>query len=231
MANILVVGGSRGIGRALVERLLQQHHAVWLACRDPDAASDLHAAIRFRWHAGEEAFPAEMLPERLHGLAYCPGNITLKPFARLSVQDFQHDWQLNCLGAISAVQACLPVLNAAERAAIVLFSSVAAQTGLRFHAATATVKAAIEGLTRSLAAELAPTITVNAIAPALIDTSLAASLLQTDSKRQAIAERNPMHQIGHPDTVAELALWLLTTTHPFMTGQVLSVDGGLSRLR
>ena len=231
MANVLVIGGSRGIGRAITELLLQQHHAVWLACREPEAAVDLHAAVRFRWDANSEAFPVDRLPERLHGLVYCPGTINLKPFSRLSARDFQQDWQLNCLGAVLAIQACLPALKAAERASVVLFSSVAAQTGLNFHASIAAAKGAVEGLTRALAAELAPAIFVNAIAPALIDTPLAAPLLNSDSKRSAIAERNPLKQIGSATTVAELACWLLSTPQPFMTGQVLALDGGLSRLR
>lgn len=231
MANILVIGGSRGIGRALVEQLLQQHHAVWMSSRDPERASDLHGAIRFRWDVLTEPFPRECLPERLHGLAYCPGTINLKPFSRLNEADFLHDWELNCLGAVRAVQACLPALKAADQAAIVLFSSVAAQTGLPFHGSIAAAKGAVEGLTRALAAELAPAITVNAIAPALIDTPLAQPLLSSDSKRQQIAERNPMKKIGAAGTVAELASWLLTGTQPFMTGQVLALDGGLSRLR
>ena len=231
MANVLVVGGSRGMGRAITEQLLQQHHAVWLACREPESAADLHAAVRFRWDACNEAFPVALLPERLHGLVYCPGTINLKPFGRLSAQDFYQDWQVNCLGAVTAIQASLPALKAAERASVVLFSSVAAQTGLNFHASIAAAKGAVEGLTRALAAELAPAICVNAIAPALIDTPLAAPLLNSDSKRNAIAERNPLKQIGSATTVAELACWLLTTSQPFVTGQVLAVDGGLSRLR
>ncbi|NQD35425.1 SDR family oxidoreductase [Permianibacter sp. IMCC34836] len=231
MANILVIGGSRGIGRALVEQLLLQHHAVWLACREPEHANDLHAAVRFRWDALTEPFPREQLPERLHGLAYCPGSINLKPFSRLNEQDFLRDWELNCLGAVRAVQACLPALKAADQAAIVFFSSVAAQTGLPFHASIAAAKGAIEGLTRALAAELAPAITVNAIAPALIDTPLAQPLLSSDSKRQQIADRNPMKTIGAAATVAALASGLLTAAQPFMTGQVLALDGGLSRLR
>lgn len=231
MASILVVGGSRGIGRALVQQLLQQHHAVWLACREPEQLTDLPGASRFHWDALHEPFPVEQLPDRLHGLAYCPGSITLKPFARLSEADFHHDWELNCLGAVRAVQACLPALKAAERASVVLFSSVAAQTGLNFHASVAAAKGAVEGLTRALAAELAPAITVNAIAPALIDTPLAQPLINSASKRQAIADRNPMKQIGAAATVAELAAWLLTTPQPFVTGQVLALDGGLSRLR
>jgi len=167
----------------------------------------------------------------LHGVAYCPGSITLKPFARLTEADFLHDWQLNFLGAVRTLQAARPALQAAGQAQVLLFSSVAAQTGLNFHTSIAAAKAAIEGLTRSLAAEWAPAIRVNAIAPALIDTPLAAALLNTDAKRQAMAERNPLKQIGSAQAVAELACWLLTAPHHFATGQIFALDGGLSRLR
>lgn len=231
MANLLVIGGSRGIGRALTELLLQQQHAVWLACRQPDAVAPQANLTTLRWDAVAEPFPHDALPATLHGLAYCPGSINLKPFARLREQDFIDDWQLNCLGAVRAVQAALPALKAAERASICLFSSVAAQTGLGFHASIAAAKGAVEGLTRALAAELAPKIVVNAVAPALIDTPLAAPLLSSDSKREAIAERNPLKQIGTAATVAELVAWLLTAPQPFVTGQVFAVDGGMSRLR
>lgn len=231
MANYLVVGGSSGIGAALTAQLLAQQHTVWLAGRHAPA-SNAHAGMTFiAWDAVAAPFPAEALPAQLHGVAYCPGSITLKPFARLTEQDFLNDWQINLLGAVRTVQAALPALKAADQAAICLFSSVAAQTGLGFHASIAAAKGAVEGLVRSLAAELAPRISVNAIAPALIDTPLAAPLISSDSKRQAIAERNPMKRVGEAATVAALATWLLTTPQPFVTGQVLAVDGGLSRLR
>lgn len=230
MANYLVVGGSRGIGAALTAQLLRQNHAVWLACRQPPSLTAA-GVTAVAWDAVAAPFPAEVLPAQLHGVAYCPGSITLKPFARLTEQDFLADWQINLLGAVRTVQAALPALKAAEHAAVCLFSSVAAQTGLGFHASIAAAKGAVEGLVRSLAAELAPHISVNAIAPALIDTPLAAPLISSDSKRQAIADRNPMKRLGDPDTVAALAAWLLTMPQPFVTGQVLAVDGGLSRLR
>lgn len=231
MANILLVGGSHGIGLAMREQLLAADHQVWLACRSPEQLPAHRNLTPIHWDAMQAPFPAEALPAHLHGVAYCPGSITLKPFARLTEADFLHDWQLNFLGAVRTLQAARPALQAAGQAQVLLFSSVAAQTGLNFHASIAAAKAAIEGLTRALAAEWAPAIRVNAIAPALIDTPLAAALLNTDAKRQAMAERNPLKQIGSAQAVAELACWLLTATHHFATGQVFALDGGLSRLR
>ena len=231
MANILLVGGSHGIGLAMLEQLLAADHHIWLACREPERVPAHAALTAIRWDAEQSSFPADALPAQLHGLAYCPGSITLKPFARLTEADFLHDWQLNVMGAVRALQAARPALQAAGQAQVVLFSSVAAQTGLTFHASIAAAKAAVEGLTRSLAAEWAPAIRINAIAPALIDTPLAAPLLNTDAKRQAIAERNPLKQIGSAKAVADLACWLLTAEHNFATGQIFALDGGLSRLR
>ncbi len=231
MANILVIGGSRGMGRAIVDRLLAESHQVLMGCRQPELGPTHPQLQSFRWDAASEPFPVGHLPATLDGCVYCPGSITLKPFARLTDADFDRDWQINVRGAIHTIQAALPAMKNAERAAIVLFSSVAGQTGLPFHGSVAAAKAALEGLARTLAAEFAPAITVNVLAPALVDTSLAASLLSSDAKRQAIIDRNPLKRIGDPAMVAELACTLLTTAVPFMTGQVLAIDGGLSRLR
>ncbi len=231
MASILVIGGSRGLGRAIVDQLLTESHQVIMGCRQPEHMPAHPLLQTFQWDAANEPFPVACLPATLDACVYCPGSINLKPFMRLTDADFEHDWQLNVRGAVRTLQAALPALKAAERASVLLFSSVAGQTGLPFHASVAAAKAGVEGLARSLAAELAPTITVNVLAPALMETSLAATLLSSEAKRQALADRNPLKRIGDPAAVAELACSLLTTSTPFMTGQVLAIDGGLSRLR
>jgi NAD(P)-dependent dehydrogenase (short-subunit alcohol dehydrogenase family) len=165
-------------------------------------------------------------------VAYCPGTIRLKPFQRLTREDFFEDLQVNLLGAVHIIKACLPNLkNSATGASIVLFSTVAVTTGMPFHASIASAKGAVEGLTRSLAAELAPRIRVNAIAPSLTDTPLAASMLSSDEKRQAAAERHPIKRIGSPQDIARMAVFLLSDAANWVTGQVLHVDGGMSTLR
>jgi NAD(P)-dependent dehydrogenase (short-subunit alcohol dehydrogenase family) len=167
----------------------------------------------------------------LDGLVYFPGSITLKPFHRLTREDFLHDFQVNCLGAAETIRQALPSLKAAPSASIVLFSTVAVAQGMPFHASIAAAKGAVEGLALSLAAELAPKIRVNVIAPSLTDTPLAGTLLNTEAKREAAAKRHPLQRIGDPGQVAELADFLLSDASAFMTGQILRPDGGLSSIR
>jgi NAD(P)-dependent dehydrogenase (short-subunit alcohol dehydrogenase family) len=148
------------------------------------------------------------------------------------MDDFLKDWQVNFLGAVKTIQACLPRLKkSTSGAAIVLFSTVAVKTGMPFHASVAGAKAAVEGLTRSLAAEFAPRIRVNAIAPSLTDTPLAQSLLSSEEKRKASAERHPAKRIGTPQEMAQIAVHLLSDASAWMTGQIIHVDGGMSALR
>ena len=142
------------------------------------------------------------------------------------------DYQINLLGAVKLIQSCLKRLKKSPTgASIVLFSTVAVKTGMAFHASVASAKGAVEGLTRSLAAEFAPRIRVNAIAPSLTDTPLAQTLLSTDAKRQASAERHPLKRIGSTEEMARLAAHLLSDDAAWMTGQILHLDGGMSSLR
>ena len=170
-------------------------------------------------------------PERLDGLVYCPGTIVLKPFHRMTPEDFQRELQVNLFGAIAALQSALPALKASGHASVVLFSTVAVAQGMPMHAGIAAAKGAVEGLARSLAAEWAPAIRVNVIAPSLTDTALAAPLLNSDLKKEAAAKRHPLQQVGRSEDLATLVCHLLSGHARFMTGQVLHVDGGLSAVR
>jgi NAD(P)-dependent dehydrogenase (short-subunit alcohol dehydrogenase family) len=183
------------------------------------------------WDATAGDFPMDRLPETLQGLVYCPGSIRLQPFSRLRDEDFRADFELNLLGAVRVLRAALPCLKAADRASVVLFSTVAVTTGMPMHASIAAAKGAVEGLTRSLAAELAPGIRVNAIAPSLTETPLAAGLLRTERQRAAAAERHPLGRIGQPSDLAAAARFLLSDEAGWVTGQVLHVDGGMGGLR
>ena len=170
------------------------------------------------------------MPERLDGVVYCPGSIRLKPFARLREQELRDDLDLNLLGAVRTLQAASEPLKRSDRAAVVLFSTVAVGTGMPFHASVAAAKGAVEGLTRSLAAEWAPAIRVNAVAPTITDTPLAGRLLNSDEKRQTAADRHPLKRIATPEDIADAVRWLLTG-NSLVTGQVLQLDAGLSELR
>ena len=226
MRNVLLVGASRGIGTALADRL-RADQTLYTASRGESDAGDRHV----HWDAASDSFPRDFLPDRLDGLVYCPGTINLKPFGRLTEEDYRADWEINFLGAVRALTAALPPLKAAGEASVVLFSSTAVSTGMPMHASVAAAKGAIEGLTRSLAAELAPGIRVNAVAPSLTNTPLAAGLLRTDRQRAAAQDRHPLARIGKPSDIAAAATFLLSPDSAWMTGQVVSVDGGIGSVR
>ncbi|TRW22559.1 SDR family oxidoreductase [Flavobacterium zepuense] len=167
----------------------------------------------------------------VNGLAYFPGTINLKPFHRLSEADFLSDFTINTLGAAAFVQAYLPALKIAEDPAVLFFSTVAVATGMPFHASVAMAKGAVEGLTRSLAAEYAPKIRFNCIAPSLTDTPLAGKLLGSEEKTEAGKNRNPLKKIGSTQDLANAIVFLLSDTSAWITGQVLPVDGGMGVVR
>jgi NAD(P)-dependent dehydrogenase (short-subunit alcohol dehydrogenase family) len=162
---------------------------------------------------------------------YCPGSVVLKPFARIKAEDFAADYQLQVIGAVKILQTCMPKMKNAGNASVVLFSTVAVQTGFNFHSLVASSKGAVEGLTRALAAELAPRIRINCIAPSITDTPLASALLSSQEKREANAQRHPLKKIGRPEDLANLAAFLLSEKSSWITGQILHADGGMSSLK
>lgn len=229
--NYLIIGGSHGIGFALAQKLAIEGQHVICCSRTLGELASLPSVTHYAYDVLSDNLQAEWLPESLHGLVYCPGSIQLKPFHRISADDFRQELEINTVGAFRVIQQALGALKKSGEASVVLFSTVAAQTGMPFHSSIAAAKGAVEGLTRALAAELAPTVRVNAIAPSLTDTPLAAGLLSSDEKRQNAATRHPLRRIGTPDDMAEAAFFLLQESSGFMTGQILHIDGGLSALR
>ncbi len=224
----LLIGGNSGIGLATARLLLERGDQVLAAARSPGPLAQLGIPVQpFDAH---EPVSLE-LPPVIDSLVYFPGTISLKPFHRLTAEDFLRDFQVNCLGAVNAIQAALPSLKASPSASIVLFSTVAVAQGMPFHASIAAAKGAVEGLTRSMAAEFAPKIRVNAIAPSLTDTPLASPLLNSDVKRESAAKRHPLQRVGEPDEVAALIAFLLSDVSRSLSGQILRPDGGLSSLR
>jgi 3-oxoacyl-[acyl-carrier protein] reductase len=231
MKRILVIGGTKGIGAAIVQQLRAEGANVIVVSRN---IGDIAPADGLQYIQADlsEGFPGTaVLPEVLDGLVYCPGSINLKPFHHMTEADFLADWQLNFMGAVRSIQACLPQLKRAQSASIVLFSTVAVGTGMPFHTSIAAAKGAVEGLARSLAAELAPRVRVNCVAPSLTNTPLAEKLLSTPEKMEAGAKRHPLQRIGQAADIGAMACFLLSDKASWMTGQVLHADGGMSTLK
>lgn len=226
--RIALIGGTSGIGAATVEKLVAQGHELHIACRRPELFTA--SGISAQFYDAMAPTPVQW-PDKLDGLVYFPGSITLKPFHRMSLEDFTRDMQVNLFGAIPLLQSALPALKASGQASVVLFSTIAAAQGMPFHASIAAAKGAVEGLAKSLAAEWAPIIRVNVIAPSLTDTPLAQSLLADDTKRAAAAKRHPLQQVGNASDVAGMIQFLLSEQSRFLTGQILRPDGGLSSVR
>lgn len=230
--NVFVVGGSSGIGLEIVKRLSANAHEVYVGSRNDRALVGIANVHHLSLDVTAESMNLENLPETLQGLVYCPGTITLKPFQRLTTDDFLKDFHLNLLGAVKVIQGCLKRLKKTPQgASIVMFSTVAVKIGMPFHASTASAKAAVEGFARSMAAEFAPRIRVNVIAPSLTDTPLAENLLSSDQKRQGSADRHPLKRIGTSQEIAQMAVHLLSDEGSWMTGQIFHVDGGMSSVR
>jgi 3-oxoacyl-[acyl-carrier protein] reductase len=230
--NILVVGGSSGIGLSLVKVLHEQNANIYIVSRSasvewPEDVHFLKADITGNLDALEM-----FLPRQLHGLVYSVGSITLKPFNRLTSEDFLNDFQLNVLGAARIIQQAIKSIKNAAGSSIVLIGSVATRTGMPYHTSIAAAKGAVEGMALSLAAEFATQqIRVNVVAPSLTDTPLAQNLLSTPERREASAKRHPLGKIGQPEDISQLIAFLLSADSSWMTGQVIGLDGGLGKLK
>lgn len=227
--NILIIGGSSGIGLALAEHLAPQNK-VLIASRSGNAVQHLDIQ-HINFDATQDDLDTNQLPDELHGFIYCPGSINLRPFKGLKLEAFQSDFEINVLGAIRSLKSVLTHLSASGNAAIVLYSTVAVQTGMPFHSSVAASKGALEGLTRSLAAEFAPKIRVNAIAPSLVDTPLASKFLNNEAKMDKANERHPLGRVGTAKEIAQATTFLLGEESSWMTGRVLQLDGGIGNLK
>lgn len=228
MKNILLIGGSYGIGFAIAKALANDYN-VFVASRSSEGLSDLNVT-HLTFDAQTDTLDISKLPAVIDGLVYCPGSINLRPFKGLKIETFESDLQVNFLDMVKVVQTVLPLLTASNQSSIVLFSSVAASMGMPFHTSVAAAKGAVEGFAKALAAEYAPKIRVNVIAPSLTNTPLADKFLNNETKQEKSAERHPLKRFGQPDDLAQMATFLLSEKSSWMSGQILHVDGGMSTL-
>lgn len=226
MRKIIIIGGSKGIGRAITESLLTTHQVINISRSTPEIQ-----------HENLSHYTCDVLVDELpeidqaDGLIYCPGSINLKPFNRLSIADFKTDFEINVIGAVKAIQAYTKTLLQSDSASVVLFSTVATKLGMPFHASVATAKSAVEGLTKSVAADLAPKIRVNAIAPTITDTELAAKFLRNERMIESTIQRHPLKKYLEPSEVAAMAEYLLSDVSKSISGQIFNLDCGIVSLK
>lgn len=230
MNTFLIIGGTSGIGLELTKLLSKNGNRVIVLSREKRNLEDVENVEFIRYDVtGIEPLPKIDRP--INGLAYCPGTINLKPFRTLRTEDYQKDFEINLLGAVKVINVYFQNLKSVEYSSIVLFSTVAVQTGMQYHASIAAAKGAVEGLTRALAAEFAPSIKVNCIAPSITNTPLADKLLNNEAKLKASQDRHPLKRIGSAKEIAELAAFLLSDKSGFITGQIIKIDGGISSIK
>ena len=228
MKNILLIGGSHGIGLEIATNL-SENNTVIVASRTNENLQNLNVKHIY-FDATTDVLDLKMLPETIDGFVYCPGSINLKPFKNLKIEQFQEDLEINYLNLVKVFQTVLPKLLKSSQSSVVLFSSVAATTGMPFHSSIAGAKAAVEGFAKAIAAEFAPKIRVNTIAPSITNTPLSEKFLNSDVKMERSAERHPLKKVGQPKDIAQMAQFLLSEDSSWITGQVFHVDGGMSTL-
>jgi 3-oxoacyl-[acyl-carrier protein] reductase len=222
MKNIVIIGGSKGIGSAILLQQLEKN-LIYNISRTPPDVSHLNL-IHYSLDVLQDPLPEI---ENIDTLIYCPGSINLKPIGSLSIDDFRNDFEINVIGSVKTIQKYLPILKKGINPSIILFSTVAVKLGMPFHASIATAKAGVEGLVKSLGAELASVIRINAIAPTITETSLSSGILRNDRMKENMAERHPMKSYLKPEEVANMANFLISENAKSISGQIFEMDYGI----
>ncbi|MEM6981104.1 MAG: SDR family oxidoreductase [Planctomycetota bacterium] len=229
---IVIIGGSHGIGFELVKRLAARGAQILNVSRtlgDLEASGLLDQSVQhFEADVVTSDFPINPLPEKIGGFVYCPGSIRLGPVNSVKADRMREEFELNVVAATNYFQACLPALKASGHGSAVFYSTVAVNHGITMHSYVAAAKGALQALAKTWAAELAPTVRVNCVAPALTDTPLAKAFLSSDAKRQAMSEKYPLGRVGSAADIAAMTEFLLSSESGWITGQTLGVDGGMS---
>tara|TARA_B100001559_G_scaffold66687_1_gene54087 strand:- start:725 stop:1417 length:693 start_codon:yes stop_codon:yes gene_type:complete len=227
--NILIIGASSDIGLEICKLANADGHNIYATSRDDVNANNFDNFIQLDPNKSLDVL--DDLPEDIDGLVYCPGTINLRSLQRLTLEDIKNEMEVNFYGAFNIIKKVLPNLKKNDGASVVLFSTVAVKTGMPMHSSIAAAKGALEGLAKSLAAELAPRVAINCVAPSIVDTKLATNILSTDERKQASADRHPLKTIGSINSIANSAYFLLQAKENWISGQIFRPDGGLSALK
>ena len=222
MGKVLIIGGTKGIGKAIVSEIIEEHEVVCLSRNVSDFTHNNYKHIKF--DVLNDEFPEI---ESLDTLIYCPGTINLKPISTLSLDDFRYDFELNVIGAVKAIKKYLNLLKKSENPSILMFSTVATKLGMPYHSSVSVSKSGIDGLVKTLGAELAPKIRINAIAPTITNTDLASKILRNEKVIENMIERHPLKKILSPDEIAKMASYLISKNSSSISGQIFNMDAGI----
>ena len=222
MRHILIIGGTKGIGKAIIDLLIEENKITCMSRNVSDYNHQNYNHIQL--DATLDNFPDL---EKIDSLVYCPGSINLKPISTLSIEDFRNDFELNVIGAVKSIKKYLPLLKKGENPSILLFSTVATKLGMPYHASVSASKSAIDGIVKTLGAELAPKIRINAIAPTITNTELASKILRNEKVLENMIERHPLKKILSANEVAKMAKFLISEDGSSISGQIINMDAGI----
>ena len=222
MRYILIIGGTKGIGKAIIDLLIEENKITCMSRNVSDYNHENYNHIQL--DATLDNFPDL---EKIDSLIYCPGSINLKPISNLSIEDFRNDFELNVIGAVKSIKKYLPLLKKGENPSILLFSTVATKLGMPYHASVSASKSAIDGIVKTLGAELAPKIRINAIAPTITNTELASKILRNEKVLENMIERHPLKKILSANEVAKMAKFLISEDGSSISGQIINMDAGI----